>query len=393
MHIVILTRVLPFHSIGGMQVITWDLARAFVNKNIRVTCLTTSIAGKPSEFEMDGVNIVALPGTKPGCYTRNWWRKSKTYVDQHFLNDCNICFSVSASGFSVTELKKQMPNTYFVFQGHGTSLSEIVSKFRLHTVKSLLSSLKNIKWLPIDLVKYQSFDGMIASGERVYKDLNGKFYQSFLKEKPLKYLPNGIFTDEFFPCGKLREEGRNKLNMADSELVFLLASRLHKQKGIQQALSGLELLFEQCNKFKVVIIGDGPDEQRLKHFVSQSVLADSVSFIGAVSINDLPMYLNASDAYVFPTLHEEGLPLLPLEALACGIPVFASQHLSEINKLDYVYSINPRSPHSIKDALLDFKSNILNKPKKKSLLPYKYSMQGVVEAYLNFFEEIKNERK
>jgi glycosyltransferase involved in cell wall biosynthesis len=375
-----------------MQVITWDLARAFVNKNIRVTCITTSIADKPDEFEEDGVNIVALPDTKSGCYTRNWWRKSKAYVAQHFLTDCDICFSVSASGFSVVDLKKKMPTTCFVFQGHGTSLSEIVSKFRLHTVKSLLSSLKNIKWLPIDLVKYQSFDGIIASGERVYKDLNGKFYQFTLKDMPLKYLPNGIFTDEFFPSNNLRREARNRLDIPNDELVFLLASRLHKQKGIQQALLGLELLFEYCNKFKVVIVGDGPDEKDLKRFVSQSVLVGSVNFVGAVSINELPMYLNSADAYLFPTLHEEGLPLLPLEALACGIPVFASQHLSEINKLDHVLPINPRSPDSIRDALLNFKNTMVAKT-QQSLLPYKYSMEGVVEAYLNFFEEIKNAKK
>ena len=141
-----------------------------------------------------------------------------------------------------------------------------------------------------------------------------------------------------------------------------------------------------------MIVGDGPDEKDLKRFVSQSVLVGSVNFVGAVSINELPMYLNSADAYLFPTLHEEGLPLLPLEALACGIPVFASQHLSEINKLDHVLPINPRSPDSIRDALLNFKNTMVAKT-QQSLLPYKYSMEGVVEAYLNFFEEIKNAKK
>ena len=77
MHIIAVTRILPFHGIGGMQVITWDLAKEFVRKGHKVTCITTSIPGKPQFFNEDGINVSALIGTKPGKHSVNWWKLSK----------------------------------------------------------------------------------------------------------------------------------------------------------------------------------------------------------------------------------------------------------------------------------------------------------------------------
>ncbi|WP_075185474.1 glycosyltransferase family 4 protein [Teredinibacter haidensis] len=385
MHIVILTRVLPFHSIGGMQVITWDLAKAFASKGIKVSCITTSIPGRPSAFSESGVDVLALKGTKPGAYSRAWWKLSKGYLSKLLVDHCDVVLSVSAAGFSAVALKKMFPETKFVFQAHGTSLSEIVSKFRLHTFKSLASSLKNIKWLPIDIYKYPFFDGIITSGMRVYRDLDGPFYRKFLRDKKIKYLPNGIDINEFFPCQKMRVSGRESLNIDMGETVYLLASRLHKQKGLQKALLGLSLLAEGQG-FKVLIVGDGPEEQNIRNTVAESNLEGRVIFVGGVPIKELPLYLNMSDVYIFSTLHEEGLPLLPLEALATGLPVLASQHLEEVNSLsEYVVPVDPRSPASIKKGLIlcEYK-----KSPRRNLLPAKYSMAGVIDEYIKYFDNI-----
>ena len=45
-HILGVARTLPFHSIGGMQAIAWDLFREFARLGHKVTVITTSIPGK-----------------------------------------------------------------------------------------------------------------------------------------------------------------------------------------------------------------------------------------------------------------------------------------------------------------------------------------------------------
>ena len=50
MKIAILTRSTPHHLVGGMEIISWNLAKKFVQKGHQVEIITTSIPNKPIEF-------------------------------------------------------------------------------------------------------------------------------------------------------------------------------------------------------------------------------------------------------------------------------------------------------------------------------------------------------
>ncbi len=390
MRIVITTRVLPFHSIGGMQVITWDLAKEFAKKGHHVSCITTAIHDKPEQFNQDGVDVVALVGTMPGKHSHKWWQLSKQFVEKTYLNDCDVLLSVSASAFGVLSLKPKMKNTVFVFQGHGTSLSEMASKLRLHTFKSLLSMVKNIKWLAIDLFKYPAFDGIIAAGDRVYRDLNNPFYRFFLSNKPVVSIPNGIDTDLFHPSVSRRETIRSKFKIKQDDYLILIASRLHKQKGIYQAVTAFSRYHDQDDQARLLILGDGPEKKDIAILVAKLNISDVVDMPGSVPIDQLPEYLNSSDVYLFTTLHEEGLPLLPLESLASGIPVVTSDHLLEITSCgDSVLPVNPRNIDSIVNGINQSKKIVSN---AESFLPAKYRLDECSRMYLNYFKSLQLEK-
>ena len=301
-----------------------------------------------------------------------------------------MLLSVSASGFSVLSLKAKMKNTVFVFQGHGTSLSELVSKLRLHTFKSLLSMVKNMKWLAIDLIRYQGFDGIVAAGDRVYRDFTNPFYRFFLSEKRIVSIPNGIDLGKFKPSTVRRERVRSDLKINNDEFVILVASRLCTQKGVLQAVTSFSKYLARVGMARLIILGDGPETENITKWINQLGISNEVHVLGSVSIDQLSKYINASDVYLFPTLHEEGLPLLPLEALASGIPVIASEHLIEIIQCgDSVIAINPRNVESIVSALLWSKKF---KGKGQCLLPSQYQLDICSDQYLTFFEEIKNKK-
>jgi len=252
-----------------------------------------------------------------------------------------------------------------------------------------LSIVKNVKWLFIDIYKYSQFDGIIAAGERVYSDFKGLFYRSLVPSSKVKYLPNGIPTAIFFPCIDSRMEIRSKHLVNSKTLFFVLASRLHAQKGIKEAVDGL-LSIGEIHPFKAVVIGDGPEELAIKAYVKSVGIADKVDFVKSVSLSILAKYLNAADVYIFPTLHEEGLPLLPLEALATGAPVLASGHLKEILSVsDSVYPIDPRDPNSYVLGINKCLNKFQIQATRSSLLPEKYSMASAAKEYCEYFKSLR----
>lgn len=92
---------------------------------------------------------------------------------------------------------------------------------------------------------------------------------------------------------------------------YLCVSRLQEYKRI-------DLAIEACNRLKkrLVIIGTGPDEEKLK-----SMAGPTIEFLGRVSDEETKKYYAECKAFLFPG--EEDFGITPLEAQASGRPVIA----------------------------------------------------------------------
>lgn len=97
--------------------------------------------------------------------------------------------------------------------------------------------------------------------------------------------------------------------------------RLHFQKNQTFALDILEKLVRDVPSARLVLIGQGEDERKLRDKVRQQRLEPYVLFAGVRSnINE---WLSAFDLFLFPSLFE-GLSVVAMEAQANGLPVLAS---------------------------------------------------------------------
>lgn len=117
---------------------------------------------------------------------------------------------------------------------------------------------------------------------------------------------------------------RMKLN---GHRILLTVGRLVPRKGVDKVLEALPLVLKQHPEVRYVIVGDGPDRQRLQRLAQEIGVADCVIFTGRVP--DVKPYLRACDIFVLPTREErrgdiEGFGLVYLEAAAMGKPVVAS---------------------------------------------------------------------
>ncbi len=95
-HYVFFSRTLPFHGVGGMEVLIWDLMTEIVHSGQgEVTVVTTTIPNKSEKFEDEGVKIVAIQGVVPRRYTPKWWKLSADYFDNNLREDCYCVMSVA----------------------------------------------------------------------------------------------------------------------------------------------------------------------------------------------------------------------------------------------------------------------------------------------------------
>jgi len=113
---------------------------------------------------------------------------------------------------------------------------------------------------------------------------------------------------------------------------------------------------------------------------------------GFVSDGDLPFYYNVADLFALPSKSGEGLPLVALEAMACGLPVVATDvgGTSEVLNADYGKLVPPNSPVSLAEAVLEFSRKDLATLKKKlrTMVEQKYSWERNVTKLNKIYEEL-----
>lgn len=103
---------------------------------------------------------------------------------------------------------------------------------------------------------------------------------------------------------------------------LLTVGRMIPRKGIDKLLSALERARRRQPGLRLVVVGSGPDEPKLRELARQLGL-DDVEFRGFVDQPGLPACYAEGDVFVFPTL-DDPYGIVLLEAAAAGLPIVAS---------------------------------------------------------------------
>lgn len=117
----------------------------------------------------------------------------------------------------------------------------------------------------------------------------------------------------------------------EGTLRILSVARLVGKKGIAYAVRAVSVLVRRGCRISYVIAGDGPLREKLDDLVRRLDIADHVSFVGWQDAEGIRRLLSRSDVYLAPSVtpasgDQEGIPVSIMEAMACGLPVVASDH-------------------------------------------------------------------
>ena len=111
---------------------------------------------------------------------------------------------------------------------------------------------------------------------------------------------------------------RAALNFLPEHLVFAQVGALVPHKGHTVLLEAFSLVAATLPNARLLIVGAGPEESRLKSLAARLDLGDRVVFTGYVD-DTLLFFQHVIDVNVLAS-HEEGLGLVNLEASACELP-------------------------------------------------------------------------
>jgi glycosyltransferase involved in cell wall biosynthesis len=141
---------------------------------------------------------------------------------------------------------------------------------------------------------------------------------------PIEIVPNAVDLEIFKPKDKVNAASlfklKEDLGIKSNEKVIITVSRLVKKNGLADLVkAGQYLDFS----FKILIIGTGPEEKKLRELVKKLNLEDKVIFLGHIGHQDLINYYYIADVFVRPSL-SEGLGNAFLEAMATGLPIIGT---------------------------------------------------------------------
>jgi glycosyltransferase involved in cell wall biosynthesis len=141
--------------------------------------------------------------------------------------------------------------------------------------------------------------------------------------KKIEIQRTGIPLDEF--------PFRDRADPKNGEWQFVQAGRLIEKKGLPVTLRAFSTFLKQYPNATLTIAGEGPLLPELQKLARELTVAERVSFTGFISQEQLREIYYRSHIFLHPSQtgrdgNQEGVPNSMLEAMATGLPVFATEH-------------------------------------------------------------------
>ena len=154
-------------------------------------------------------------------------------------------------------------------------------------------------------------------------DSDARFLESkkHVPAKKISIIYNGVDTSHFAVPNDARNTIRQSLAFSENDLVLIMVARFHAGKGHRVLFDAMCQLLDIHPTVKLVCVGEGEGEPKLRALCKELGLAARVRLVGYQ--DNVPEWLAAADINVLPTFYE-GFPLTVLEAMASGLPTVAS---------------------------------------------------------------------
>lgn len=206
---------------------------------------------------------------------------------------------------------------------------------------------------------------------------------------PIRRIPMGVDLSRF--------NSAPRTSTSDATVELLFVGRLAEKKGVGQLLAAVEdSRLSSRTDYRLTIVGDGPLRRQLEAQASGPALRGKVSFLGALSHEELGPRLNSAHVLCAPFVvgkdgDRDGMPAVVMEAAASGLPIIASDigGVRDIVETGVTGWLLPSGDvAALSQAILD----ALNHPEKRAAMgpalvkrAGSYSWDAIAERYAEEF--------
>jgi glycosyltransferase involved in cell wall biosynthesis len=186
---------------------------------------------------------------------------------------------------------------------------KVINRLESGKHKGDLGRINTMKYSFLIKLFWRRVDKLIAISTEIFNEL----VNFGVHKENLAYIPNSVDTEYFTP---------STLKTWSSPINILFVGRLTEEKGVDTLFLAMrEVIAKGFNQLSLTLVGDGPLRQEFEQMVSDLGITKYVEFVG--NTNEVARYYRNSHILVIPS-NWEGLPLVLLEGMACGLPIVAS---------------------------------------------------------------------
>lgn len=214
---------------------------------------------------------------------------------------------------------------YSVIHLHSTSKNFLVLKYaKKYNIPMRIAHSHNTDFQTTNLVKKLAGDILKSKLNKYATDyfacskIAGEwlFGKKIVNSDKFKVIHNAIDYEKFKYNETTRDEIRKELNVKEDEILIGHVGRFENQKNHDFLIDVFSEIYKENKKYKLVMIGQGSVENKIKEKVNKLGLNENVIFAGFRK--DVNRYMQAMDVLVLPSLCE-GLPVVGVEAQAAGL--------------------------------------------------------------------------
>jgi len=294
-----------YPTFGGSGVVATELGKALSKQGYKIHFITYS---QPSRLDLFNenlfyheVDIKSYPLFEHAPYELALASKMVNVVKYEQLDLLHVHYAIphaSAAYMAKQILKDQGIHIPVVTTLHGTDITLVG---------------KDPSYEPVVTFSINKSDGVTAVSEDLKKDT----LQHFNVKNHIEVIPNFIDLDRF---KKQKKEHFKQAICPNGEKLLVHTSNFRKVKRVDDVIRVFNEV-RQVIPAKLLLVGDGPERDKMERLCRQLGTCDDVRFLG--KLEAVEEVLSVADLFLMPS-EKESFGLAALEAMACEVPLISS---------------------------------------------------------------------
>ncbi|MGP8011917.1 MAG: glycosyltransferase family 4 protein [Halobacteriota archaeon] len=224
-----------------------------------------------------------------------------------------------------------------------------------------------------------------------------KYFSRLVGAEKVHISPMGVDFSVYRRIDKNR--ARDDLGLDSDKKYVLSVAAMVERKGLDYLIRSMPTIRESLPDTELLLVGEGRFKKQLELLANRLHIQDAIHFIPAgdaeprVPDEKLPLYYNAADVFVLPSL-TEALGVVGIEAMACGTP-FIGTNVEGIPSLVEQFEagvlIPPRDPNAIASAVIKVLEDVAtfsaNRERAKSYFDWHNVAKKNIDFYAALFDK------